>query len=160
MSVVKTLCVLTGLVIFKKYSQCDPLITKQITKNDQLLPYYVMDVAGEVPGLPGLLIAGVFCASLSTLSANLNCLAGTIYEDFLRQWLEKRNSHATAGYILQLIVVVTGIVSTLMVFVVEHLGGLLELAIGIGSVAHGPLLGLFVLGVLFPKANGKVNILF
>lgn len=46
--------------------------------------------------------------------------------------------------------------STLIVFIVEKLGGLLELAIRIGSVAHGPLLGLFVLGALFPKANSKV----
>jgi len=35
-----------------------------IIRADQLLPYYVMDVAGSVPGLPGIFIAGVFCAAL------------------------------------------------------------------------------------------------
>lgn len=64
MAIVKSFCVLIGLIIFKRYSDCDPLKTKQINKNDQLMPYYVMDIAGNIPGLPGLFIAGVFCASL------------------------------------------------------------------------------------------------
>ncbi|KAJ8933052.1 hypothetical protein NQ314_014244 [Rhamnusium bicolor] len=90
-----------------------------------------------------------------TLSGNLNCLAGTIYEDFLKGRLEKKGRHRNAGYILKLLVVITGVISTLMVYVVENLGGLLSLSIGLGSVAHGPLLGMFTLGVLFPRANAK-----
>lgn len=95
--------------------------------------------------------------TFSTLSANLNCLAGTIYEDFLSKILTKRNSHKTAGFILKLVVIVAGIVSTMMVYVVEHLGGLLALTISLGSVAHGPLLGMFTMGMLFPRANSKVK---
>ncbi|XP_019875827.2 sodium-coupled monocarboxylate transporter 1 [Aethina tumida] len=155
MIVVKTVCVLQGLIMYTMYSDCDPFTTKHITNKDQLLPYYVMDVAQKIPGLSGLFIAGVFCAALSTLSANLNCLAGTIYEDFLSTILTKHNSHKTAGYILKLIVIVAGIISTLMVYIVEHLGGLLALSIGLGSVAHGPVLGMFTLGMLFPRANSK-----
>lgn len=47
-----------------------------------------------------------------------------------------------------------------MVYIVEHLGGLLALSIGLGSVAHGPLLGMFTLGMLFPRASSKVNIFY
>jgi hypothetical protein len=39
-------------------------VFQAIKRVDQLLPYYVMDVAGFIPGLPGLFIAGVFCAAL------------------------------------------------------------------------------------------------
>lgn len=40
----------------------------------------------------------------------------------------------------------------------DVLGGLLALSISLGSMAHGPLLGMFTLGVLFPRANKKVEI--
>lgn len=50
----------------------------------QILPYYVVEVAGSIPGISGLFIAGVFAAALSTMSANLNTVAGTIYEDFIK----------------------------------------------------------------------------
>lgn len=50
--------------MFAKYSSCDPFSTGEVKRNDQLLPYYVMDVAGNVPGLPGLFIAGVVSAAL------------------------------------------------------------------------------------------------
>lgn len=56
--------VLTGLMIYANYYNCDPFATKRIEKNDQLLPYYIMDTANQLPGLPGLFVAGVFCAAL------------------------------------------------------------------------------------------------
>lgn len=54
----------SGLMIFAKYFDCDPLESGKITQPDQLLPYYVMDIGRVVPGLPGLFIAGVFSAAL------------------------------------------------------------------------------------------------
>ncbi|XP_060535121.1 sodium-coupled monocarboxylate transporter 2-like [Cylas formicarius] len=155
MSVMKLICVTLGLIMAVMYSHCDPIITHQIDKKDQLVPYYVMNVASHIPGLSGLFIAGIFSAALSTMSANLNSLAGTIYEDFLKTWLENHHNRSTAGHILKLIVVTVGVTTTLLVFVVQHLGGLFGLAIALGSVAHGPLLALFSLGVLFPRANSK-----
>lgn len=42
-----------------------------------------MDVAGHLPGLPGLFLAGLVSAGLATMSASLNTVSGTIYEDFI-----------------------------------------------------------------------------
>lgn len=64
MIVMKTLSVLSGLAMYAKYFDCDPFTTKQVSRNDQLLPYYVMDIAGNIPGLSGLFIAGIFSAAL------------------------------------------------------------------------------------------------
>lgn len=50
--------------MYAKYADCDPFKTGAVKRNDQLLPYYVMDVAGSIPGLPGLFIAGVVSAAL------------------------------------------------------------------------------------------------
>jgi hypothetical protein len=35
-----------------------------VTRPDQLLPMYVLDVAGHIPGFTGLFVAGVFSAAL------------------------------------------------------------------------------------------------
>lgn len=157
MVLIKGSSTLIGLIIYSKYHDCDPLSTKQITANDQLLPYFIMDVAGDIPGLPGLFIAGIFCAALSTLSASMNCLAGTIYEDFVSPCVSKNLTQKAVSNILKLIVVVIGVFSTAMVFIVENLGGLLPLAISFGGITHGPLVGVFSLGMFIPWATSTVG---
>ncbi|XP_044267363.1 sodium-coupled monocarboxylate transporter 2-like [Tribolium madens] len=155
MILVKTASVLIGLVIYARYSICDPFETHKIIRKDQLLPFYVLDVAGKVPGLSGLFIAGVFSAGLSTLSAHLNCLSGTIYEDFVSKLIPKDITERTKSNILKLIVVICGAICTLLVFLFERLGGILPLVISFQGLTGGPLLGMFTLGILSRRANSK-----
>ncbi|XP_017769090.1 PREDICTED: sodium-coupled monocarboxylate transporter 2-like [Nicrophorus vespilloides] len=154
-TIVKMTCVFTGLIIYAKYYNCDPITTGQVQKTDQILPYYVMDVAGHIPGLPGLFIAGVFCTALSTLSATLNSLSGSLYTDFVSRLMPEDITQQTVSNVLKLIVVIIGVVSTSLVFIVEHMGVLLPLSISLSSLTSGPLLGLFTFGMFFPKANSK-----
>lgn len=63
-AITKSLSCFTGLIMFAKYSECDPISTGNIKRSDQLLPYYVLDIAKNLPGLPGLFIAGVFSTAL------------------------------------------------------------------------------------------------
>lgn len=46
-----------------------------------------MDVGSTIPGLPGLFIAGIFAAALSTMSSVLNSLSGAIFECFIKEQL-------------------------------------------------------------------------
>lgn len=46
-----------------------------------------MDVAGHLPGLPGLFLASLVSSALAVMSTNLNTMSGTIYEDLVRPWL-------------------------------------------------------------------------
>ncbi|XP_057671542.1 sodium-coupled monocarboxylate transporter 2-like [Diorhabda carinulata] len=154
MVIVKTISVLTGLVMYAKYSTCDPLSTGQVRHGNEMLPHFVLDVAGKVPGLPGLFIAGVFCASLSSLSSNLNSLAGTLYEDFVKSRLNPK-CMKKSSFFLKLLVVIVGTIGTALVYGVEHLGGLLSLGISAPGIALGALLGVFTLGILFPRANSE-----
>lgn len=66
-----------------------------MARSDKILPYYVLDVAANVPGLPGLFLAGLVSAGLSTMSAGLNTVAGTIYEDFIDPWMPASNDKET-----------------------------------------------------------------
>uniref|UniRef100_F6V9J8 Sodium-dependent multivitamin transporter-like n=2 Tax=Ciona intestinalis TaxID=7719 RepID=F6V9J8_CIOIN len=62
-----------GLVVYAEYRCNNPLY--DVIKPDQLLLYYVMNILGEYPGVPGLFVACLFSASLSTISSSFNSLA-------------------------------------------------------------------------------------
>lgn len=47
------------------------------------MPYYVVDAMHAVPGLAGLFVAGIFSASLSTISASCNALAAVTLSDYV-----------------------------------------------------------------------------
>lgn len=67
-----------------------------------MLPHYVMDVAGEIPGLPGLFFAALVSAALSTMSGGLNTAAGTIWEDFISPWIpESETKQHTATKVMK-----------------------------------------------------------
>lgn len=74
--------------------------------------------------------------------------------------MPKDISQEQISNILKLIVVIIGVVSTALTFVVEHLGGLFALVISLSGISLGPTLGLFILGMLVPSANSKVCNIF
>nr|CAD7438393.1 unnamed protein product [Timema bartmani] len=128
----------------------------KISKPDQIVPYYVMDTAANIPGLSGLFVAGIFSAALSTMSSNLNCLAGTVYEDFILPFIKgNKKLEGQAHVIMKLIVVAFGLLCIGMVFVVEKMGSVYQLSVSLGGVTVGVFLGLFTLGMFFPWANSK-----
>ena len=71
------------MVLYAVYAECDPITTKQVRTKDQVLPLLVLHVAGDIPGLPGLFMAGVFSGSLSSISSGLNSLAAIALRDFI-----------------------------------------------------------------------------
>merc|ERR1719318_1481590 len=74
-----------GMVLYAVYAECDPITTKQVRTKDQVLPLLVLHVAGDIPGLPGLFMAGVFSGSLSSVSSGLNSLAAIALKDFISE---------------------------------------------------------------------------
>ncbi|XP_020293871.1 sodium-coupled monocarboxylate transporter 1-like isoform X2 [Pseudomyrmex gracilis] len=154
--VVKFISVFTGLTMYARYHKCDPISAHVIARIDKILPYYVLDVAADVPGLPGLFLAGLVSAGLSTMSAGLNTVAGTIYEDFIDRWVPESNDKETkAANIIKVTVVILGILAVGMVFLVAHLSDIFQLSLTITGITAGAMLGLFSLGMLVPWATTK-----
>jgi solute carrier family 5 (sodium-coupled monocarboxylate transporter), member 8/12 len=146
--------ILLGLIIYTKYESCDPVSTKQIEKPDQIVPLFVMDVASKIPGLPGLFIAGIFSAALSSISSILNTKAGIIYEDFIRDRLPGA-SEKRASDIMKILVVILGVIMLSLVFVVEHLGSIFRLNYAINGLTIGAFFGIFSIGMMSRTANTK-----
>ncbi|XP_015837590.1 sodium-coupled monocarboxylate transporter 2 isoform X2 [Tribolium castaneum] len=150
---IQKILTVSSLTQAKLYSSCDPFTTKQVEKNDQLVPHYVMDIAGNT-GLPGIFVCGIISAALSTLSANVNAMAGVIYQDFLKD-LIPNVSERTKCNILKLLVVAIGIWCMCISFVIVHSEGIVLLQLTSSAVYSGPVLGIFTLGVLFPRVNAN-----
>ncbi|KAE8736781.1 hypothetical protein FOCC_FOCC017764 [Frankliniella occidentalis] len=146
----------TGLLIFATFHDCDPVSARVISKADQLLPFYVMELAGAVPGLPGVFMSGVFSAALSSMSTSLNSMTGVIWEDLVRPHLKRPVSEQRASQVLKLLVVAIGAVCVGLVFLVERMGAaLVQASKMMSGITAGTLLGVFSLGMFFPWANSQ-----
>ncbi|XP_017868992.1 PREDICTED: sodium-coupled monocarboxylate transporter 2-like, partial [Drosophila arizonae] len=151
-------CIYVGLVCYAVYYDCDPMATGLAGRRDQLVPLLVMRVLGVVPGLPGLFVSAVFSAALSSLSTLLNSLAAVILEDFVKprmRMIKRPMTERTVALTMRLVVVVFGISSIFMVYVVEHLGMVLQLSASLQSSLYGPMLGIFTVGMLMPWVGEK-----
>ena len=145
-----------GLAIYAEYRNCDPLEIGRITSYDQLMPLYVMDMLSTYPGIPGLFIAGIFSAGLSTISATVNSLAAVILEDFIRPVCRTRGkemSRAGSMVISKILALIVGVACIAVAFMSRYLGGLLQAALTIFGVVGGPVLGLFTLGMFTERGN-------
>lgn len=153
---IKLFSVYNGLLIFAKYSikQCDPIYNGDVHKYDQIFPYYVMDVARKIPGLTGLFIVGALSAALSSMSSCLNALSGTAYEDFIRPYWPNA-TEKQASNTMKLMTFAIGCVCFVLVFIVEHLGGVFSIGIAFSGVTSGTLLGLFTMGMTSRRFNTK-----
>ncbi|XP_025261690.1 sodium-coupled monocarboxylate transporter 1-like [Camponotus floridanus] len=150
------MCGYSGLLIYAWYHECDPLTTKLARAKDQLLPLLVMNVLGEFPGLPGVFVAGVFSAALSSLSTGLNSMSAVVLEDFVKPFIKTPFTRKTADRFMKLTVVVFGTICVALVFVVEQAGlHVLQLSMSLGAITNGPSLGIFIMGILLPWVNGK-----
>ncbi|XP_036321356.1 sodium-coupled monocarboxylate transporter 1 isoform X2 [Rhagoletis pomonella] len=148
-------CCYMGLLAYASYYDCDPLSTKLASASDQLPTLLVMKTVGDIPGLPGLFVSGVFSAALSSLSTGLNSLACVISQDVVASSLKTPLNERQTAVLLRLIVFVFGVACIGLVYVVEKLGMVLQLATMTGAVTMGPLLAVYTMGVVLPWINGK-----
>ncbi|KAM9334471.1 sodium-coupled monocarboxylate transporter 1 [Symphorus nematophorus] len=145
--------VFAGMCLFSVYKNCDPWTAGLVSAPDQLMPYLVMDILGDYPGLPGLFVAAAYSGSLSTVSSSINALAAVTVEDLIKPYInmsEKHLSWTSKGLSL-----IYGVLCIVMAGLASLMGGILQAAISIFGVIGGPLLGLFTLGILCPFANSK-----
>lgn len=119
-----------------------------------MMPFFVQDVMGHLKGMPGIFISCVFSAALSTMSANLNSLAGIVYFDYIKPFIKHTDARANA--IMKLFVVLMGCYCILGGFAVEKFNSILQLVLTIIGINTGAVVGVFTLGVFVPRINGKV----
>uniref|UniRef100_A0A0K8T9N2 Sodium-coupled monocarboxylate transporter 2 n=1 Tax=Lygus hesperus TaxID=30085 RepID=A0A0K8T9N2_LYGHE len=89
------------------------------------------------------------------MSASLNTLSGTFYRDLLYPVFKVKPSEPKALLIIKTLVVVFGTVSVLGVYVIKRFGNLVMIVAYCTGLTIGPVVGIFILGLLFPWATNK-----
>ncbi|XP_037081231.1 putative sodium-dependent multivitamin transporter [Pollicipes pollicipes] len=146
-----------GLVIYAFYHGCDPFLAGKVQLPDQLLPRFVMDTMRDIPGLPGLFVAGIFSGSLSTVSSAVNSLAAVTVHDYVRMvpcWSQQPEEWELP--LTKLLSLGYGLLCLAVSYVVSKLGkSVLTASLTIFGAVGGPLLGVFTLGMAVPCANQR-----
>jgi len=140
----------TALYVFYKNS---PGLLGPTHGTDAILPWFV---ALQLPaGVSGLVIAGLFAASMSSLDSSMNSAATVLTTDFLKRFRpgvsDRAWLHAARGLTLGLGVIGTG---TALLMASSDVKSLWDQWIAIVGLFGGSLAGLFVLGVFTRRANG------
>ncbi|XP_072511799.1 sodium-coupled monocarboxylate transporter 1-like isoform X2 [Notamacropus eugenii] len=144
--------VFCGLAIYSRYHDCDPWTSKKVSAPDQLMPYLVLDIMRDYPGLPGLFVACVYGGTLSTVSSSINALALVTIEDLVKPHYQSL-SEKKLSWLLKGTSVLYGVLCIGMAALASLVGVLLQAALSIFGIIGGPLLGLFSLGMLAPFVN-------
>jgi sodium-coupled monocarboxylate transporter 8/12 len=122
-------------------------------KDDQILPYFVVT---QLPaGLPGLLIAAIYAASMSTISAGLNSLATATVVDFQEQMPGQQRRAASLGNARWITTAYGALVMVLAFAVSQMKGNLVESVNTVIGLIGGPLLGLFFMGMFTQRATSR-----
>ena len=105
-------------------------------------------------GVVGLILAAIFAAAMSTISAELAALSTSTVIDFYRRWV---CPEADDRHFLMVSRIATGFwglfASVVAIFSVE-LGSLIEVVNRFGSYFYGSILGVFLLAIWWRRANG------
>lgn len=134
------------------------MLDPAMPKSDSILPVFI---GTELPPvLAGLVIAAVFAATISTLSANLSSAATALTTDFVVRFRPSVSDRARVRF-GQLFVILTGLLGTGVAFVFAHLDlrSLCDAFLEIITTLTAGLAGVFFLGIFVPRARGWSAIL-
>ena len=141
---------LLGVLLFGYYSLNAGLPDE--IKPDGILSYFIIN---QVPaGASGFLVAAIFAAAMSSIDSALHSLATCMTVDFYDRYSKSPRTESQSLKVAQSLILVWGILGILSAFYVASTGeSLLPFLIKYTTMFLGPLLGIFLMGVLFPRVN-------
>ncbi len=130
-------------------------------QGDRVFPYFI---ATQMPmGLRGIMIAAILAAAMSSIDSGLNSVATAIMNDFFKRfgwslgWVPGlvRVGGSLELAFSRLLTLGLGILVTVLACYVGRLGSIVEIAATIVDSFTGPMLGVFLLGMLTRKTEPK-----
>ena len=119
---------------------------------EELLPYYIV---AELPlGIAGLVIAGVFAASMSSLDSSMNSIA-TAYITDIHKYLKPGLGDREYLKLAKIVTVIMGVFGTLTAIWIAatEVGFIFDLFQKLLGMIGGCLAGVFILAIFSQRAN-------
>jgi Na+/proline symporter len=129
--------------------------TGDMSYNDvnYVFPTFVMT---HMPiGLVGLLIAAIFAAAMSTISAEMAALSTATVIDFYRRFVRREADDRHYLRVSRFATGFWGLFASAVAVWAAELGSLIEVVNRFGSFFYGSILGVFILAVGFPRATAN-----
>ena len=105
-------------------------------------------VTTELPiGIVGLIVAAIFAAAMSSISAELNSLATSSVIDIYRRLLRREAPDRHYLVFSKIATAIWGLMACAVAVYASQLGSLIEVVNRFGSFFYGSLLGVFVLAI-------------
>lgn len=136
-------------VFFRQHPEMlDPAL-----KNDAILPLFVVE--RFPPGMKGLVIAGIFAASMSSLDSSMNSVASVLVRDYLQRW-RRDITEAASLRAARIIVVCFGFfgVASASYFASIQAASLWEPFLKVLGMVGSGLAGIYALGIFTRRGNG------
>lgn len=142
-----TLFLAIGVMLWRFY-QINPLATPLAT-NDAVLPTFV--VSSLTHGAAGFIVAAIVAAALSP---SINSMAATTVNDFYSKYWNPGADEATLMRVSRAATIFWGVAQIGVALGAQWIRSVLDTGLGVLSLAAGPVLGAFLVGVLSRRVGG------
>ena len=142
-----------GVLLFV-YFHTHPAQLDPTMQNDRVVPLFVVQVMPA--GVAGLIIAGIFAASMSCLSATVNSAATLMVQDFYVRW-RPESSDRTRLRLMKILSYVVGILATSVAAWLADMPmrSLMETWTTIWSLCGAGFVGVYTLGIFSRRATSS-----
>jgi SSS family transporter len=140
-------------ICFIAYYHAHPELMATLKDTNHVVPHFIVSVLP--PGLMGIVFAGILAANMNVISAGVNSLSTSTIIDYYHRFI-KGSSDKSDHYQISIARYGTfawGAIITTASFFVGKLGGIVQIYGKISSFLSGPLVGLFLLGLLTKRAT-------
>ena len=126
---------------------------EKVNDVNYIFPSYI--VSRLRGGLAGLVLAVIFAAAMSALAGELNSLATATMVDFYQRFVRPGASSAHDLFASRVFTAFWGLFAAGVAMRAGQLGSAIEAVNRLGSYFYGPILGVFALAILTPRANAR-----
>lgn len=141
-----------GTALFVFYRSDPSRLNPAAESSDIIFPWFI---ANELPyGLAGIVIAGLFAATMSSVDSSMNSIATAVVTDFYRRFRPQVSDHHCLA-VARWLTVFIGVLATLAAVLIGyfHVSSLWDLFLKNAGLLGSSLAGIFVLGIFTRRAN-------